>query len=387
MTAEELIEMLPEQVFHEIGQATHVDYKVQKLHGKLMFNLLLYGMLEEERLSLRTLEDTFHDPKFKFFFGLQPDSTIRYNSLSDRLATMPVNYFAEIYQVVYHIFSTHYDRRAALKYHIQRVDSTMVCEEARKLQAGMSVGRKKDCKKQIKITLSLTDMFPSSFELFTSQSALSEDIAMPPELFKQVVQGRENTIATFDRGLTSRKVYAQFNEQGKGFVTRLKEKSVYEVLEETAGIAGRVYGNLTYIAQQKVRFTQCKEHHFRLLIAMNEEGQRLLFLSNCWELSFTELIDIYRKRWDIEVFFRFLKQELNLSHLVSMNENGLQIIIYMTLIVAMLLLVYKKKNQYGYKTAKRRFRIELNSYIIALIIESCGGDSRLWLNTLHDVFG
>lgn len=96
---------------------------------------------------------------------------------------MPVRYFAEIYQAVYHIFSSYYDSRAALKYHIQRVYSTMVCEGARKLQAGMSVGCQKDSKKQVKITLSLTDMFPSSFELFTSQSALSEDVAMHPELF------------------------------------------------------------------------------------------------------------------------------------------------------------------------------------------------------------
>lgn len=68
MTTVELVEMLPEQLFHEIRQSpTDIDSKVQKLHGKLMFNLLLYGMLEEDRLSLHTLEDTFHHPKFKFF--------------------------------------------------------------------------------------------------------------------------------------------------------------------------------------------------------------------------------------------------------------------------------------------------------------------------------
>lgn len=100
---------------------------------------------------------------------------------------------------------------------------------------------------------------------------------------------------------------------------------------------------MTCVAEQKIRFPQYKEHQFGLLIAVNEEGKNLLFLSICWELTLAELIDIYRKRWDIEVFFRFLKQELNLSHLVSMNENGLQMIIYMTLIVAMLLWYIKKE--------------------------------------------
>ena len=263
----------------------------------------------------------------------------------------------------------------------------MVCEEARKLKAGMSVGCKKDGKKQVKITLSLTDMFPSSFELFTSQSALSEDVAMPVELFKETVQGSENVIATFDRGLSARKIYAELSTDKQGFITRLKEKSVFEVVEDIKGVSGQTHGNLTFLTEKHIRFKQCPKHIFRLIEAENESGKRLLFLTNCWELPRSVIIDTYRRRWDIEVFFRFLKQELNLSHLVSMNENGIQIILYMTMILAMMILIYKKKNQYGYKTAKRRFRMELDTYITALIVESCGGNSALWINTPQDVFG
>ena len=64
-------------------------------------------------------------------------------------------------------------------------------------------------------------------------------------------------------------------------------------------------------------------------------------MTNEFELSAKEIADYYRKRWDIEVFFRFLKQELNLSHLVSMNKNGIEVMIYMTMIASMLLLIYK----------------------------------------------
>ena len=45
-----------------------------------------------------------------------------------------------------------------------------------------------------------------------------------------------------------------------------------------------------------------------------------------------EVAEIYRRRWDIEVFFRFLKQELSFSHFLSVNENSMQVILYMTLI-------------------------------------------------------
>lgn len=382
-----LLELLPTGLLEDLAKQTKVDYKVHKLKGKIMFNLLLYGMLEEDRMSLRSLEDSFNNPKFKFFFDIPKEMTTHYNSLSDRLAGMEVGYFADIYEAVYQLFSRHYDREAALKYHIKRVDSTMVCEEARKLVSGMSVGCKKDGKKQIKISLSLCNMFPSSFELFTSQAALSEDVALPIELFKDVSKDKDNVIATFDRGVSARKVFAQLDEEKQRFVTRIKEKSVYQVIEETPYGPGFDYGNLSVLTDKKIRFKQCPEHTFRLIETINDKGKALLFLTNCWDLPIVSVIDTYRKRWDIEVFFRFLKQELNLSHLISMNENGIKIILYMTMIVAMLLLVYKKLNKYGYKTAKRRFRIELDSYITALIIEFCGGNSQLWIDTPQKPFG
>jgi IS4 transposase len=100
-------------------------------------------------------------------------------------------------------------------------------------------------------------------------------------------------------------------------------------------------------------------------------------------LSFStkEIAEAYRKRWDIEVFFRFIKQELNMSHLVSLNKNGIQVMLYMTLIVSMLILMYKKANQIGYKTAKRRFSMEVRDLAIALIVVHCGGDPELFFKT------
>ena len=55
-----------------------------------------------------------------------------------------------------------------------------------------------------------------------------------------------------------------------------------------------------------------------------KNGQRILVLTNDFELSAKDIADYYKKRWDIEVFFRFLKQELNLSHLVSLDKMVLK---------------------------------------------------------------
>ena len=77
------------------------------------------------------------------------------------------------------------------------------------------------------------------------------------------------------------------------------------------------------------------------------------------------------------MFFRFIKQELNFNHFMSTNENGIKIILYMTLILSMLILIYKRLNNLGFKTAKRRFEIELDELIMAIVVKCAGGDPDL----------
>jgi hypothetical protein len=118
------------------------------------------------------------------------------------------------------------------------------------------------------------------------------------------------------------------------------------------------------------------ENWFRLVVVKNKEQSEkyFWFITNDFELSAKEVADYYRRRWDIEVFFRFIKQELNVSHLVSLSKNGMEVMIYMTLIVAMLVLIYKKANNLGYKTAKKRFVMELRELITVIMIILSGGD-------------
>jgi IS4 transposase len=170
----------------------------------------------------------------------------------------------------------------------------------------------------------------------------------------------------------------QLDQNNIWFVTRIKYKTKYQIIKELPIIHNTV-GNLTIIEHQIVQLNNTTTP-LKLIKAINDEGKVLLFLTNLNDETTTTIIGIYKKRWDIEIFFRFLKQELNLSHLVSMNVNGITIILYVTLILSMLLLIYKQMNQIGYKTAKRRFRIQLDEYITALIVEDCGGDSRKWFS-------
>lgn len=64
-----------------------------------------------------------------------------------------------------------------------------------------------------------------------------------------------------------------------------------------------------------------------------------------------------------------------MKHLVCRDENGIKVMIYMTMIVAVLILAYKKINKLkGFKIAKLKFELELENEIIKQIVILCGGD-------------
>jgi hypothetical protein len=352
---EDLLKLIPEDLLLDLAKETNVDYQVKKLYGRNVFNLLLFALIEKERIGLRGLEDMYGSRTFKTIFNL-PASTksAKYNSFSARLAKMNVEFFEQAYQSVYEQCS---------QYKITRVDSTMVCQNACKLEQGINVGSKKDGKKQIKYTINLTNMFPSSVEVFTEQSCISENLTIPKAILK-VLDKRKDNVFVFDRGVSDRKVFCELDKNDCSFVTRVQVDARHVVVEDHNPPSGLVVGNLTVLKDQRVYLYRTGpnvvEHPFRLIQTKSEKNVQYWFLSNRFDLTIEEIIMIYKKRWDIEVFFRFLKQELNFSHLISVNKNGIKIILYMTLIAAMMILIYKRINEFGYKTAKRRFSIELD---------------------------
>jgi transposase len=375
----DLLKLIPDDLLLDLSADTNVDYQVKKLYGSNVFNLLLFGLINGERVGLRSLEDFYNSRKFKVLFKL-PGSTksAKYNSLSARLATMNVDFFEKAYQSIYEQCSQLYDQSdLSLNYKITRVDSTMVAQTACELENGINVGMKKDGKKQVKYTIALTDMFPSSVEVFTQQNYISENLTIPQAILKVIDKNKDN-VFVFDRGVSSRSAFCDLDRNGYSFVTRLRTDTRYLILEETDITSGQTVNNLTIIKDQRVNLyrtgSNIVDHPFRLIQTVNQKGIPYWFLSNRLDLTSEEIILIYKRRWDIEVFFRFIKQELNFSHFISVNENGIKIILYMTMILAMLILIYKKINGFGYKTAKRRFAMELEEIIDDYLIVYCGGD-------------
>ena len=390
ISLKDVLEFIPEALLTHLSASTKVDHYSKVLHGKKMFYLLLFCIFDNEKLSQRTLEDTFNSSGFKALFGLGEEEKVRRSSISERLSKIDSNYFKEIYEQMYERFSSLYDKSEIEKYNLIRVDSTIVADTCCKLKEGID---QKSGKKLVKFSFSFDGILPSAVEIFTGQKYSAEDNALAEAILSQVKkEEHHDNIYVIDRGLQSTRTMRDFEEKSLKFIIRSKENRKFEEIKSFLETENPLkWDGWEVIKDSKVKLYTGKPiqnkrgniHHreekvetdFRLVVIKNEKkGKEFWFITNEFELSAKEISDYYRKRWDIEVFFRFMKQELNLSHLVSLNKNGIQVMVYMTMIASMLLLIYKKANNLGYKTAKRRITMELREMITAILIVFAGGD-------------
>ena len=148
------------------------------------------------------------------------------------------------------------------------------------------------------------------------------------------------SIVVVDRGYSDFELFFQWTNSGVFFVTRLKDNAAYEVvhnrpLPQRRGV----------LADQIIRFTGPKTRRkypqlLRRVVVWDEENQREIeLLTNHLSFGTTTIGRIYRDRWEIELFFKVLKQHLKIKTFVGTSPNALKTQIW-TALIAVLLLKY-----------------------------------------------
>jgi hypothetical protein len=390
-----LLHLIPDDLFVEIIRDTKVDYYAKALKGKMLFNMLFYAILTIDKLGQRGLADVFSSPQFRLLFNVETEKTsLSHSSVSDRLSVINVDFFRQVYEHILKRFSRMYPGASISGLKLQRVDSSLVAECSNRLKEGMTCGNVYKKKKMLKYTLNYDGMYGTCAVTHTEEKYASESLALPENVIAHFKQTQDHAqVYVFDRGQSSAEAFSRMkSNEGLQFVGRLldnrklftvkkldlafkrfsqgelKQDALIQLYkkERTIGKSGKMV-NRQVLMEDVYRVIR-----FRPVDA-NED---IVLITNILNLRAETIAQMYRRRWDIEVWFRFLKQDLNFSHFLSLNENGIQVVLYMTLIVAMLIMIYKQENHLGYKTAKRRMEIELQEFIIALAVVQSGGDLR-----------
>jgi hypothetical protein len=181
----------------------------------------------------------------------------------------------------------------------------------------------------------------------------------------QALDLNPGSIVAIDRGYND---YALFGKWTKGkvfFVTRLKENAVYEVVQAALGPLPK-----NILADERIRFTGAKAektcpHIMRRVVVWDEVNEReIVLLTNLLKFGATTIAAIYKDRWEIELFFKALKQNLKVKSFVGTSKNALLIQIWTALIAILLLkwLHHLSKAKWSLSNLASMLRLNLFTY-------------------------
>lgn len=359
--AEDVIGLVPDELLDNLADETGVDYSVKKLHGKNVFKLFLFAFLTGGGISLRILEAVSQSERFQNLFNLR-NKAIKHSALGMRLQNIDCCYFERIFEHLVRspeLEAVLFDRK---KIAVSKIDTTIVTLSSQLLKFGLDDN---PGKKTLKFGVELRVGIPVNIICYKGQEYLSEDNALPKLILEQK-QPKALNIAVFDRGIQRKQSFVDFQKAGIYFISRLSTQKVKVVKKLT--LAAKETPTLTIISDQIIRFASSENLHsedshtqFRLVIGKNKDTkQKVSFLTNVDFLSTAEITELYKSRWEIGTFFKFIKQQLNFSHLLSRSENGIKVVMYLTMIAAIMLTLYKKFNNImGWAVAKIKFMDEL----------------------------
>ena len=381
-TVRSLLSYISDERFDFFAKETSVDWNVKKLSGKELFQLCLFGILHENRASSRVFESFYENHFFVQSANIEQGKRVSHSSIADRISKINVVFFEQLYQYCVRVF----EKKLKIKETsvLSIYDSTITSLSSKLLSFGMENGQKnkegEQGRKGIKFTIGFNGL-PFKVNIHQEQSMISEDLALGDILNDHVAS--KNDIAIFDRGMKDRRKMEKLSIDEQYFVTRINKNSKYQTLKdskvETLDFENDTIKLLT--AQQVYLYDgrgKKVKIAFRLIEGiLKDNNEKILILSNLPEGDFesTQIAEIYRNRWQIECFFRFIKQELNFKHYFSRSLNGIQVMTYIILIASILLLTYIKLNKLkGYKIPRISFCHELQNEILQQIIIHCGGD-------------
>jgi IS4 transposase len=152
----------------------------------------------------------------------------------------------------------------------------------------------------------------------------------------------EGSFVVFDRGYNDFKLFAHWIKSGVFFVTRMKSNTNYEVVKENSVLSGSNIrkDELIRLSSEKGK-EECPYDLRRIEVHVDERDEIIVLLTNHLDFAASTIAKIYKDRWEIEIFFKTIKQSLKIKTFVGTSPNAVKIQLW-TALIAILLLKYMK---------------------------------------------
>jgi hypothetical protein len=171
------------------------------------------------------------------------------------------------------------------------------------------------------------------------------------------------TIVVDDRAYNDYDLFGRWTARGVYFVTRMKENCVYEVVGEREVPKNRNILKDELIELRGLRaMEKCPYPLRRIEVFDPDTGKILVFLTNHLHLGSTTISAIYKDRWQIEIFFKALKQNLKIKTFVGTRANAVKIQIWTALIAMLILRFLQLRSQFNWSLSNLVALLRMNLF-------------------------
>lgn len=319
-----LTKYVPWDKFERLVEKYDADKLSRKLNSKRHFIALLYGQVSGAT-SLREIVTGMSSHQTRLYhLGA---AAVKRSTLSDANLERPCQMFAELFAQM--LPQAHRGLRRASADAVRLIDSTSVRLSGLSDWAAFS-----------------TDVFGAKVHtIYDPKADRPVYFAVTPANINDITAAKVMPIEAgatyvYDLGYYDYSWWAAIDDAGSRFVTRLKKNTPLTVVHENgvsrnSNIISDRIGHLpARLAASRSNPLQVPVREIRLTI---ETGKVLRIVTNDLDTPAQDIADLYKQRWQIELFFRWVKQTLRIRHFIGVSENAVRIQVAVALIVFLIL--------------------------------------------------
>ena len=364
----QVIKLLDKQKILQISRKYGGEHYVKRFDGWTHLIVMLYAVIMRFD-SLREIMASMQAEARKLcHLGIttMPSRSTLSDANKRRAEITFESIYRDLYATYRHVLSSdsRKNRDALWMKRLQIIDSTTITLFSNLLFKGVGRHPKTGKKKggiKVHTVIHANEGVPSDIK-FTS-AATNDSFMLRPSVLNK------GDIVAMDRAYIDYEKLETLTQRGVLYVTKMKKNLKYNIIEDcmyqtTEGLMEVRIQNVTFSKMLKDGATLI--HHARIITYVDMKKHKLIsLLTNDLESDPNEIIEIYRKRWEIELLFKQIKQNFPLKYFYGESANAIKIQIWVTLIANLLLMVMKKglTRSWSFSGLATMMRITLMYYV------------------------
>ena len=330
----QILKLVPRLEFERLGNQYDGRRRSDALSRWSQFVALSVGQLAG-RTSLRDIEATLHShSQHRYHLGSQSVSRSALGRANEKL---DYAFYASLFQTLYKRCASHAPgHHFRFKNKLFSLDGTLIS-----LSMKVFPWADYNCKKAA----------------FKVHIGLDHDGFIPA--FAAITQGRESetsqarlwnypkgSVLVFDKGYNSYQWHNTLTDKGLIWVTRIRGNALYRVIERrSTGNNSAITSDQTIEYRGKHAYQTSLRPVRRIGYKDPETNKHYVFITNNFHWSAQTIADIYKQRWQVELFFKWIKQNLKIKSFLGTTENAVMTQIMVALCNYLLLAFLKFKSK------------------------------------------